>query len=78
MSSLKEAFQEFGELDDVLFDIDNKSDLDKLKKSLDSDEDDLDGVEKIVDINAESEEDLEQSYVGKIVLYCPSVILFIV
>ena len=72
MSSLKEAFQEFDELDDVIYDIDNKADIDKLKKSLDSDaEDDLDGVEKIVDINADDEEDLEQSYVGKLLLYCP-------
>ena len=35
MSSFKEAFQEFGELDDVVYDIDNKDDLDRLKKSLD-------------------------------------------
>lgn len=72
MSSLKEAFQEFDELDDVLYDIDNKEDIEKLRKSLDTEaEDDLDGVEKIVDINADDEEDLEQSYVGKLLLYCP-------
>lgn len=71
MSSLKEAFQEFDELDDVVYDIDNKDDLDRLKKSLDDDEDDLENIEKIVDINATDEEDLEQSYVGKLLLYCP-------
>ena len=70
MSSLKEAFQEFDELDDVVYDIDNKNDLDRLKKSLD-DEDDLENIEKIVDIDATDEEDLEQSYVGKLLLYCP-------
>lgn len=71
MSSLKEAFQEFDELDDVVYDIDNKDDLDRLKKSLDDDEDDLENIEKIVDIEATDEEDLEQSYVGKLLLYCP-------
>ena len=71
MSSFKEAFQEFGELDDVVYDIDNKDDLDRLKKSLDDDEDDLENIEKIVDIEATDEEDLEQSYVGKLLLYCP-------
>ncbi len=72
MSSLREAFEEFGELDDILYDIDNKEDIEKLKKSLDSDDDDLDNLEMIVDIDAEDEEDLQDSYVGELLLLCPS------
>ena len=73
MSSLREAFEEFDELDDILYDIDNKEDIEKLKNVLDSDEeDDLDNIEKIVDINAEDEEELQDSYVGQLLLYCPS------
>lgn len=73
MSSLKEAFEEFELLDDVVYDIDNKDELDKLKKELDSDDyDDLDNLEMIVDVNAEDEEDLQDSYVGQLLLLCPS------
>jgi len=72
MSSLKEAFEEFDDLDDVIYDIDNKEELDKLQKALDSEEDDLDNLEMIVDINADDEEDLQDSYVGELLLLCPS------
>lgn len=73
MSSLKEAFEEFDELDDIYYDIDNKQDIEKLKNVLDNEEeDDLDNLEMIVDVDAEDEEELKDSYVGELLLYCPS------
>ena len=72
MSILKEAFQELELLDDTFYDIDDKEDIEKLQKSLDSDVDDeLDDVEMIVDLEADNEEDLKDSYVGQVLLFCP-------
>lgn len=72
MSILKEAFQELELLDDTFYDIDDKEDIEKLQKSLDSDVDDeLDDVEMIVDLEADDEEDLKDSYVGQVLLFCP-------
>lgn len=72
MSILKEAFQELELLDDTFYDIDDKEDIEKLQKSLDNDVDDeLDDVEMIVDLEADNEEDLKDSYVGQVLLFCP-------
>lgn len=72
MSILKEAFQELELLDDTFYDIDDKEDIEKLKKTLDDNVDDeLDDVEMIVDLEADNEEDLQDSYVGQVLLFCP-------
>ena len=70
MSILTEAFQELKELDDLDFDLEDKDDVDKLSKFLDS-EDDTSNIEMIVDIDAEDEEELKDTYVGELLLYCP-------
>ena len=70
MSILTEAFKELKELDDLDFDLEDKDDVDRLSKFLDS-EDDTSNIEMIVDIDAEDEEELKDSYVGELLLYCP-------
>lgn len=70
MSILTEAFKELKELDDLDFDLEDDEDVDKAQKFLDS-EDDTENIEMIVDIDAEDEEDLKDTYVGELLLYCP-------
>ena len=63
---LSEAFKKLDILDEDVFELD-KDGLTALKDFEDSDEDDMITV---VDPDAESEEDLEDSYIGKVILDC--------
>ena len=63
---LSEAFKKLDILDEDVFELD-KDGLTALKDFEDSDEDD---TITVVDPDAESEEDLEDSYIGKVILDC--------
>ena len=64
---LAEAFKAFDILKEDAFDTSSES-LDKLDDFLDGDfTDNID----IIDMNADTEEELEDSYVGKVILKCP-------
>lgn len=71
MSILNEAFKELELLDDTSFDLDDEEDIKRLDKFLNDEDEDLDTIEMIVDIDAETEDELKDSYVGEILLYCP-------
>lgn len=64
---LSEAFKKLEILDEDVFDLD-KDGLTALKDFEDKDEDD-DSI-AVIDPDAESEEDLEDSYIGKVILDC--------
>lgn len=64
---IKEAFRELELLDEEVFPIDDEVD-DKLTTFLDDDS--YDDVNVVIDTDAESEEDLEDSYEGKVILSC--------
>lgn len=70
-----EAFQELDLLDDETpkkkFNLKNKEDIKDLDKALEV-VDDTSDIEMIVDINAEDEESLRDTYVGSLLLYCPT------
>ncbi len=53
------------------FDITDKDDLAEAEKLIDNNKND-EGVEQVVDISAETKEDLKKSYVGSIILRCPT------
>lgn len=67
MNYLSEAFKKLDVLDEDVFDVDAKGlrDFEEFK-----DNDDTDDVITIVDPEAESEEDLSDSYIGKVILDC--------
>ena len=69
---LKEAFKELELLDDTSFDLDDEEDIKRLDKFLNDEDEDLDTIEMIVDVDAETEDELKDSYVGEILLYCPT------
>lgn len=71
MSILNEAFKELELLDDTSFDLDDEEDIKRLNKFLNDEDEDLDTIEMIVDVDAETEDELKDSYVGEILLYCP-------
>jgi len=64
---LSEAFKQLEILDEDVFDLD-KDGLTALKDFEDKDEED-DSI-AVIDPDAESEEDLEDSYIGKVILDC--------
>lgn len=67
MNYLSEAFKKLDVLDEDVFDVDAKGirDFEEFR-----DNDDTDDVITIVDPEAESEEDLSDSYIGKVILDC--------
>ena len=77
MSYLIEAFQELDLLDDKenkkknKFNLGDKDDAKKAKERME-DIDDVSDIEMVVDIDAEDEEDLRDTYVGSLLLYCPT------
>ena len=71
MSILAEAFKELDLLDDYEFDLNDEEDAKKLDKFLNDEEEDFDDIEQIVDVEADDEEDLRDTYVGSLLLLCP-------
>lgn len=67
MNNLFEAFKKLDLLEEEVFDVSDDG-IEKLKTFLDT-EDETDEVE-VIDTEAETEEDLEDSYVGKVILDC--------
>ena len=67
MNYLSEAFKKLDVLDEDVFDVDSKGirDFEEFR-----DNDNTDDVITIVDPEAESEEDLSDSYIGKVILDC--------
>ena len=66
---LKEAFKELQLLEDA-YDLRDDEDIEALGKQLDVD-DSLEGIEMIVDVEADDESELKDTYVGKVLLWCP-------
>lgn len=64
---LREAFKDLDEIGDNTFDLDKKG-IDELQKFLDGDY--ISNVEYIIDPDAENVDELEDSYVDKVVLDC--------
>lgn len=68
MNNLYEAFKELDLLEEDVFEVSDDG-VEKLKTFFDVEEDEPEEVD-IIDTEAETEEDLEDSYVGKIILDC--------
>lgn len=68
---LSEAFKALDLLEEENFDISNSDEMDKLKLFIDDDVDDDDDTISIIDMDATDEEELEDSYDGKIICDCP-------
>lgn len=68
MNNLFEAFKKLDLLEEEVFDVSDDG-IEKLKTFLDT-EDDKDTEIEVIDTEAETEEDLEDSYVGKVILDC--------
>lgn len=71
MSYLNEAFKELDELEDEV-DLQNEEDVKKGLDFLKGDADNTDRLEMVVDIDADEEDELQDSYVGEILLMCPA------
>lgn len=71
MSYLNEAFKELDELEDDV-DLQSEEDVKKAMDFIKGDIDNTDHLEMVVDIDAETEDDLQDSYVGEILLMCPA------
>ena len=65
---LSDAFRELAELEEDLFDINSPEDINELKDELD--QSDEDSLEDVIDPLATTEEELQDSYVGKVILDC--------
>lgn len=65
---LQEAFKRFDLLEEEDFNMD-ASGIDELKSFLDDDKDNIDFTD-VIDPEAETEEELEDSYIGKVILEC--------
>lgn len=72
MARFTEAFKELELLEDIDFDISTKDGVDRLEKFLNDEDEELDNIEMIVDLDAETEDDIKDTYVGSILLYCPT------
>lgn len=68
MNNLFEAFKKLDLLEEEVFDVSDDG-IEKLKTFLDT-EDNEDTEIEVIDTEAETEEDLEDSYVGKVILDC--------
>ena len=71
MGILNEAVKELELLDDTSFDLTDEEALDRLDKFLNDEEEVDDRFEMIIDADAETEEDLKDSYINDLLLYCP-------
>ena len=70
MSYWNEAFKELSEIEDE-FDLQDEEDLKKANDFLKGEVDNTDELEMIVDVDAETEDDLKNTYVGQLLLFCP-------
>ena len=70
MGYLDEAFKDLHELEDGV-DLQDEQEVKKAIAFMNGDEDNLAQLELIVDADADSEEDIKDSYVGELLLYCP-------
>lgn len=66
---IKEAFKELKLLKEEAFDLNDEEDIEELGKFVEDDS--LDGIEMIIDVDASDEEELQDTYVGKFLLWCP-------
>ena len=67
---IQEAFTKLSLLDEEDFNLRDDSDIEDMKSFMD-DQEDIEDVEDIIDPEADSEEELEDSYIGKVILECP-------
>ena len=70
MGYLDEAFKDLHELEDGV-DLQDEQEVKKAIAFMNGDEDNLAQLELIVDADADSEEDIKDTYVGELLLYCP-------
>ena len=70
MSYLDEAFKDLHELEDGV-DLQDEQEVKDAIAFMNGDEDNLAQLELIVDADADSEEDIKDTYVGELLLYCP-------
>jgi len=68
MNYLSEAFKKLDFLNEDDFSLDNASDIDDMSQFLSVERD---SVQDVIDPEAESEEELEDTYIGKVILHCP-------
>ena len=68
MNYLSEAFKKLDFLNEDDFSLDNASDIDDMSQFLSVERD---PVQDVIDPEAESEEELEDTYIGKVILHCP-------
>ena len=70
MGYLDEAFKDLHELEDGV-DLQDEEEVKKAIDFMNGDTDNLSQLELIVDADADSEEDIKDTYVGELLLYCP-------
>ena len=70
MSYLDEAFKDLHELEDGV-DLQDEQEVKDAIEFMNGDKDNLAQLELIVDADADSEEDIKDTYVGELLLYCP-------
>ena len=70
MGYLDEAFKDLHELEDGV-DLQDEQEVKKAIAFMNGDEDNLAQLELIVDADADSKEDIKDTYVGELLLYCP-------
>ena len=68
MSYLSEAFKKLDFLNEDNFSLDSTSDIDDMSHFLSIERD---PVQDVIDPEAENEEELEDTYIGKVILHCP-------
>lgn len=68
MNYLSEAFKELDFLNEDNFSLDSTSDIDDMSHFLSLERD---PVQDVIDPEAENEEELEDTYIGKVILHCP-------
>lgn len=68
MNYLSEAFKKLDFLNEDDFSLDNASDIDDMSHFLSIEKD---PVQDVIDPEAESEEELQDTYIGKVILQCP-------
>lgn len=68
MNYLSEAFKKLDILEEDNFSLDSTSDIDDMSHFLSIDRD---PVQDVIDPKAQDEEELEDTYIGKVILHCP-------
>lgn len=68
MNYLSEAFKKLDILEEDNFSLDSTSDIDDMSHFLSIDRD---PVQDVIDPEAQDEEELEDTYIGKVILHCP-------